>query len=113
MAIFPKIALITDALACLAIMPFLWWASSKLFEMAISERPEWFEGVPESIFYRGFPKSMDPNFGARFLRIVFSQDIHELTSPMAQIYVNRIRILYPLSLMLGLSLFIGVFVYAK
>jgi hypothetical protein len=71
----------------------------RFYALVKAEHPEWVDRRGSlSFFYTGFPRLSDPNVGVATIGVAFSSRRHELRSPSAAKYANRIRILLPTGL---------------
>jgi hypothetical protein len=87
------------ALILLVGIPVYLHALVKLNGIVQAEHPEWVNRRGSlSFFYTGMPRIADPNVGSAVLGVAFSSRWRTLSAPSASKYVDRIRILLPLLL---------------
>jgi len=81
----------------------------KFYAVIKAERPAWVDRRGSlSVFYTGMPRVADPNVSLATIGIAFSAKRHELRSPQAGKYANRIRILLPLGMVLFAGMLAGI-----
>jgi hypothetical protein len=85
----------------------------KFYAVVKAERPEWVDRRGSlSRLYTGMPRLTDPNVSLATIGIAFNAKRHELRSPQAGKYANRIRILLPLGMVLFVGMLAGIAVGA-
>ncbi|WP_043957376.1 hypothetical protein [Lysobacter sp. A03] len=105
MQVLPSIATVLFFITTLVYMH----AVFKLYALVKAERPEWVDRRGSlSVFYTGMPRLADPNVSLATIGIAFSDRRHELRSPEASKFANRIRILLPLGTILFLGMLAGI-----
>jgi hypothetical protein len=94
------------AFAC--IVPIYLYAFVRLYSIVKSEKPEWLQIRGSlSFMYDGLPRLGDPNVQVELLRIAFGSRAKQLHAPMAASYVQRIRVLGSIGLVLFLIGLVG------
>lgn len=100
-----QLALSTAAILFALVVLGYMHALSKFYALVKAERPDWVDRRGSlSIFYAGMPRLADPNVSLATIGLAFSPRRHELRSPSASRYADRIRVLLPF----GLVLFVGI-----
>ncbi|KRD79841.1 hypothetical protein [Lysobacter sp. Root983] len=85
----------------------------KFYAVVKAERPEWVDRRGSlGFFYTGIPRLADPNVSLATIGIAFSAKRHELRSPQAAKYANRVRILLPFGMVVFLGILAGLTVGA-
>jgi hypothetical protein len=89
-----------NLLAFIALLSALVYAHAnfRLHYVIAAERPEWVNApIPFERFYTSIPRIAIPYVQFQVLKVALSSRARQLTSPVAAIYVRRIRFCLPLS----------------